>query len=65
MADPVNLRRARKEKARRETQAQAEQNRFKFGRAKSERAATAIESARNANRLDGHRLDDGPHPRDD
>ncbi len=57
MAEIVNLRRARKAKARSEAEAQAAQNRIAFGRTKAERKLTEAEKALQAARLDGHRLD--------
>ena len=57
MAEIVNLRRARKAKARSEAEAQAAQNRIEFGRTKAERKLTAAEKTLQATRLDGHRLD--------
>jgi len=57
MADVVNLRQARKAKARSEREAKAAQNRAKFGRPKAERdAAEALDRLADA-RLEGHRLD--------
>lgn len=46
MADIVNLRQARKQKARAARQAEAEQNRIAFGRTKAEKAATRAENRR-------------------
>ncbi|HEV7338585.1 MAG TPA: DUF4169 family protein [Bosea sp. (in: a-proteobacteria)] len=57
MAEIVNLRRARKAKARSEAEAQAAQNRIEFGRTKAERKLTEAEKALQAARLEGHRLD--------
>ena len=57
MGEVVNLRRARKAKARSEAEAKAAANRVAFGRSKSERDATAAEKDLLAKRLDGHRRD--------
>jgi predicted nucleic acid-binding protein len=58
MAEIVNLRRARKQRARSEAEAQAEQNRLIHGRSKSEKRATEAERLKAAQQLDGHRLPD-------
>lgn len=60
--DVVNLRQFRKRKARDEAEREAADNRVKFGRKKSEKQLTESERARDAARLEGHRLggsDDG------
>jgi Domain of unknown function (DUF4169) len=57
-ADLINLRRARKNKTRDEADKQAEQNRAKFGRSKSEKTITASELARENKKLDGHKRDE-------
>jgi len=46
MADIVNLRRARKQKARREREAQADANRAIHGRTGAEKRATRLEEER-------------------
>jgi hypothetical protein len=58
MAEIVNLRRARKQRARQDAEAQAEQNRITFGRSKAERTQTQAERDKAARQLDGHRLGD-------
>lgn len=58
MAEIINLRMARKHKARAEKEAQAEQNRIAFGRTKAEKQQTAAEKALADKRIDGHRRDD-------
>ena len=58
MAEIVNLRRARKQRARQDAEAQAEQNRITFGRSKAERTQTQAERDKAARQLDGHRLSD-------
>jgi hypothetical protein len=55
MAEIINLRTARKTKARRDHAAQAERNRAAFGRTKAEIAATAAETERADRLLDGAR----------
>jgi hypothetical protein len=64
MAEIVNLRRARKAKARSEAEAQAAQNRVEFGRTKAERKLTEAEKALQAARLEGHRLDGAKDDKD-
>ncbi|MGV8856399.1 MAG: DUF4169 family protein [Devosia sp.] len=58
MAEIINLRKARKQKARTAKQTQAEQNRISFGRTKAEKQLTAAEQALAEKRIDGHRRDD-------
>jgi hypothetical protein len=58
-ADIVNLRRARKAKARSEKQHEAETNRALFGRTKTEKAKEAAERERAVRSLDSHRRDRG------
>jgi hypothetical protein len=62
VADVVNLRMARKRKARKDREAAAEQNRISFGRAKNERKLTDAENARIARLHDGGKreTDDAP-----
>lgn len=55
-ADIVNLRAARKEKARAARRAEAAQNRAKFGRSKAERTLDEAQQEQAARRLDGHSL---------
>ena len=55
-ADIVNLRQARKRKARSEREAQADDNRLKFGRTKAEKLASKRERAVLEKTVDGHRL---------
>ncbi|WP_291826522.1 DUF4169 family protein [Bosea sp. (in: a-proteobacteria)] len=59
MAEIVNLRRARKQRARQEAEQQAQQNRIAFGRTKAERSLTQAERDKAARTLDGHRLASG------
>lgn len=55
-AEIVNLRQARKRKARSEREAQAEDNRVKFGRTKAEKLAARHERTVLEKTVDGHRL---------
>jgi hypothetical protein len=55
MAEIINLRMARKTRARATGQAQAEENRARHGRTKGERAATAAETARIDRTVEGAR----------
>ena len=56
MAEVVNLRLARKARARADATATAAQNRALHGRTRAERAATAAEDARLARTVDGARI---------
>ncbi len=58
MAEIVNLRMARKAKARAEQQAEAQTNRVKFGRTKAERARALMDAERSAKLLDGARREE-------
>ncbi|WP_193335939.1 DUF4169 family protein [Devosia beringensis] len=58
MAEIINLRKVRKQKARSAKDAQAEQNRISFGRTKAEKQLSAAEKALADKRIDGHRRDD-------
>jgi phage-related minor tail protein len=58
MGDIINLRQARKVRARAEKAREAEANRLKFGRTKGERAAQSMEEERKNRSLDNARLDD-------
>jgi hypothetical protein len=55
----VNLRKARKAKARAEEDARATENRIKFGRSKAERAAGEARERLVRRRLDAHCLKGG------
>lgn len=57
MAEVINLRLARKAKARAEADKQADANRAKHGRTKAERAHAKAEADRAARELDGKRLE--------
>ena len=58
MAEIVNLRQAKKQKARAEKQAHAEQNRLKHGRRKEQKARDLKEAERAKRDLDSKKLDD-------
>jgi hypothetical protein len=55
--DIVNLKRFRKRNEREQAAKEAETNRARFGRSKSERTADAIRARRANERLDQHRID--------
>ena len=58
MAEIVNLRTARKRKARADKEAQAEQNRILFGRTKAEKSKQAAERAQADKHIDGHKREE-------
>jgi hypothetical protein len=58
-AEIVNLRRARKAKARAEAQARADENRAKFGRPKAERELADRSKSHADRQLDAHRREGG------
>ena len=62
MGEVVNLRRARKDRARREKEAQAQENRVAFGRSKAERELTAAQNKIETPRLDAHRRETPEKP---
>jgi Domain of unknown function (DUF4169) len=57
--DIVNLKRFRKRSEREQAAKEAEANRARFGRSKSERAADATRARRASEFLDQHRIDGG------
>jgi hypothetical protein len=57
MGDVVNLKRFRKRATKEQSDRQAEANRARFGRSKSERVADAQRSDRANLLLDAHRID--------
>ena len=59
MGEVVNLKRFKKRNAREQSAREAETNRARFGRTKSERAADAQRAERANELLDQHRIDDG------
>lgn len=58
MGDVINLRRARKARARADAQDKAAANRLAFGRTRAEREAAAAEAARHERLLDGAKRED-------
>jgi Domain of unknown function (DUF4169) len=56
-ADFINLRQARKNKARGEDEKLAQQNRAKFGRSKREKIIGKFETSKLKNELDGKKLE--------
>jgi hypothetical protein len=59
MGDTVNLKRFKKRREREQSEQQAESNRARYGRTKSQRAADDQRVARERNLLDQHRIDGG------
>ena len=59
MGEIVNLRRVRKRSEREQAAKEAEVNRARFGRSKSDRAADAKQTNRADELLDQHRIDGG------
>ncbi|PCJ06644.1 MAG: DUF4169 domain-containing protein [Rhodobacteraceae bacterium] len=57
MAEPVNLNRFRKDKARATEKARAHQNVVKFGRSKAEKQLDRAQSDKAQSDLDGHKRD--------
>lgn len=58
MADPINLNKARKTRAREDAKRQASENRVRFGRGKAETAATKLEAERARRALDQAKRDE-------
>ena len=58
MAEPINLNKARKAKARAGVKAQAAENRVRFGRSKGETAATKLEAERARREIEGKKRED-------
>jgi hypothetical protein len=57
MAEIVNLRRARKDKARQQRESEADANRRRFGRTKAEKAADKDARERSQRDIDGKKID--------
>jgi uncharacterized protein DUF4169 len=57
MADIVNLRRARKDKARKQREAEADANRRRFGRTKAEKTSETEARERARREIDGKKID--------
>jgi hypothetical protein len=60
MTKPINLRQARKRKARAEKDKQADANRIAHGTPKAVRDLAAARRDQQAKRVDGHRREPGP-----
>jgi len=58
MAEIINLQSVRKQRARADKAAQADQNRITFGRTKAEKKLTKAEQALADKHVDGHKKDD-------
>ncbi len=58
MGKPVNLNRYRKEKARAEKKARADQNAVAFGRSKAEKQLVKLQKDKQNRDLDNHELDE-------
>lgn len=58
MSKPVNLNRYRKQKARAEKKARADQNAVAHGRTKAEKDLDKARNAQNIRRLDDHKRDE-------
>lgn len=58
MSKVTNLNQVRKQKARAEKRAKADENAVKFGRTKAQKAVEDADAARARRELDGHRKDD-------
>jgi hypothetical protein len=58
MAEIVNLRQARKQKARSDKEAKAAENRLAFGRTKAERTLSEARTGLDARRLEAHKRDE-------
>lgn len=58
MGKPVNLNRYRKQKARAEKKALADQNAIKFGRSKAEKFENKFEQEKQRRDVDNHELDE-------
>ncbi|WP_298397798.1 DUF4169 family protein [Sphingobium sp.] len=61
MSNVINLRQARKTKARAEKARQADANRAKYGRTKAQRASDAEEEKKRISILNGAKLDNDPN----
>jgi UDP-2,3-diacylglucosamine pyrophosphatase LpxH len=59
MGNVINLRQARKSRARAEKEKSAEANRLAFGRSKAEKQGTKLEKSRADKVIEGHRRDKG------
>ncbi|WP_417453902.1 DUF4169 family protein [Kiloniella sp.] len=57
MSNVINLRQARKNKARKEKATKADDNRVEFGRTKTEKEISKVEKKRQTKIIDDHKLD--------
>jgi Domain of unknown function (DUF4169) len=62
MAEIVNLKRVRKDKARRDHDRDAEANRLRFGRTKAQKTADKDAKQRERHAMDERKLDGTDHP---
>ncbi len=58
MAEPINLNKFRKHKARAENDQRAQENRIKFGRTKAEKTRDKSEAAKSKQKIDNAKRDD-------
>ncbi|MEO1660852.1 MAG: DUF4169 family protein [Pseudomonadota bacterium] len=58
MAEPINLNKFRKQKARADKDQQAQENRIKFGRTKAAKSRDKAEADKASKTIDGARRDD-------
>ncbi len=58
MTQPVNLNRVRKQRARAERKARADENAIRFGRSKNEKRRDDASAEKAARDLDGHKRDE-------
>lgn len=58
MADPINMNKARKAKARMQARQEAAQNRVRFGRDRAEKAVAKLETERSRRALDQQKRED-------
>lgn len=58
MAEPINLNKARKARAKAEAKVEAAGNRVRFGRAKAEKVVSALEAERARRELEGKKRGD-------
>ncbi|MCA0940991.1 DUF4169 family protein [Yangia mangrovi] len=57
MSNVINLNRVRKDRARAEKRAQADENAARHGRSKADKQREAAEAAKSARALESHKLD--------
>ncbi|MEQ3650293.1 DUF4169 family protein [Hyphomonas sp.] len=63
MADPINLNKFRKAKAKVDKAQQAQENRAKFGRTKTEKSLEQARADKARRETDAHRREDDPEDR--